>query len=167
MLGEKFKTGNTAVIGFSTDDEDLNAYLDTFGNRIVITEIEEEDGEPTGNFWGVNLTHKVHCPYHLEARDITNIDETNYNVEDFANFKTFKDWSELAKGDTIVIKTVDQYDEDGDEITELVEKYAGCFLKVLAISEDRNEFGERTVTAQSQEGDIVTFTETEIDSIIG
>ena len=52
MLGEKFKTGNTAVIGFSTDDEDLNEFLDTFGNRIVITEIEEEDGEPTGTFGG-------------------------------------------------------------------------------------------------------------------
>ena len=75
-----FKVGNTAVIGLSTEDEDLNNFLDTYGNRIVITEIEEEDGELTGNFWGVNLTHKVHCPYHLEFMDITNIDETNYNI---------------------------------------------------------------------------------------
>ena len=79
-LLSKFKVGNTAVIGLSTEDEDLNNFLDTYGNRIVITEIEEEDGEPTGNFWGVQLTHKVHCPYHLEYMDVTNIDETNYNI---------------------------------------------------------------------------------------
>ena len=72
-LLEKFKVGNTAVIGLSTEDEDLNGFLDEYGNRIVITEIEEEDGEPTGNFWGVQLTHKVHCPYHLELMDVTNI----------------------------------------------------------------------------------------------
>lgn len=90
MLGEKFKTGNTAVIGFSTDDEDLNEFLDTFGNRIVITEIEEEDGEPTGNFWGVNLTHKVHCPYHLEAMDITYIHDDNIDIDSLhiENYKT-------------------------------------------------------------------------------
>jgi hypothetical protein len=77
-----FKVGNTAVIGLSTEDEDLNNFLDTYGNRIVITEIEEEDGEPTGNFWGIQLTHKVHCPFHLEFMDITNIDETNYDINE-------------------------------------------------------------------------------------
>lgn len=77
-----FKVGNTAVIGLSTEDEDLNNFLDTYGNRIVITEIEEEDGELTGNFWGVQLTHKVHCPFHLEFMDITNIDETNYDINE-------------------------------------------------------------------------------------
>ena len=41
---EKLKVGNTAVIGFTTEDDELNEFLDTFGNRIVITEVEEEDG---------------------------------------------------------------------------------------------------------------------------
>lgn len=94
-LLSKFKVGNTAVIGFSTDDEDLNDFLDTFGNRIVITEVEEEDGELTGNFWGVQRTHRVYCPYHLEFRDVTSIDETNYNVEDFTDFRDLEDnWNE-------------------------------------------------------------------------
>ena len=86
-LLEKFKVGNTAIIGFVTEDDELNEFLDTYGNRIVITEIEEEDGEPTGNFWGVNLTHKVICPYHIEYRDISNIDETNLDVSKFNDFK--------------------------------------------------------------------------------
>lgn len=87
MTLEALKVGNTAVIGFTTEDDELNEFLDTFGNRIVITEVEEEDGEPTGNFWGVQLTHKVHCPYHIEYRDITNIDETNLDVSKFNDFK--------------------------------------------------------------------------------
>lgn len=82
-MTDKFKIGNTAVIGFTTEDDELNEFLDTYGNRIVITEIEEEDGEPTGNFWGVQL----HCPYHLEYQDITNIDETNLDVSKFNDFK--------------------------------------------------------------------------------
>lgn len=84
---DKFKVGNTAVIGFNTEDDELNEFLDTFGNRIAITEVEEEDGELTGNFWGVNVVHKVVCPYHLEYKDITNIDETNLDVNQFKDFK--------------------------------------------------------------------------------
>ena len=86
-LFEKFKIGNTAVIGLSTEDDELNEFLDTFGNRVVITEIEKEDDEFTGNFWGVNLTHKVYCPYHLEYNDVTNIDETNLDTNNFNDFK--------------------------------------------------------------------------------
>lgn len=166
---EKFKEGNTAIVGCSTDDEELNEFLDTYGNRVVITEVEIEDGEPTGNFWGVNLTHKVYCPYHLELRDVTNIDETNYNVDELLAFpfKEIKDVKDVAKDDTIVIKTVAEYEEDGDEVTELVEKFAGQKLTVLSVSNEINEFGERCITAQSKEGDIVTFTEHEIATVLG
>lgn len=95
-MTDKFKVGNTAIISSSTEDDELNEFLDTYGNRIVITEIEEEDGEPTGNFWGVQLTHKVHCPYHIEYGDITNIDETNLDVSKFNDFK-FVDMDEDGK----------------------------------------------------------------------
>lgn len=168
-LLSKFKVGNTAIIGLSTEDEDLNEFLDEYGNRIVITEIEEEDGEPTGNFWGVQLTHKVHCPYHLELMDVTNIDETNYNIDELLAFpfKEIKDVEDVAKDDTIIIKTIAEYKEDGDEVTELVEKFAGRKLTVLSVSDEVNEFNEHQITAQSKDGDIVTFTEHEIAKVLG
>ena len=165
-LLEKFKVGNTAVIGLSTEDEDLNEFLDEYGNRIVITEIEEEDGEPTGNFWGVQLTHKVHCPYHLELMDVTNIDETNYNVEDFADFKVLREPYEAVIGDKILIKTIEEYEDNDDEITELVEKFAGKEMTVISVNHELNEFGEISVTAKSEEGDIVSFTEHEIAKVL-
>lgn len=165
-LLEKFKVGNTAVIGLSTEDEDLNEFLDEYGNRIVITEIEEDDGEPTGNFWGVQLTHKVHCPYHLELMDVTNIDETNYNVEDFADFKTLKEPYEVEAGDIVRIKSIEEYEDNDDEITELVEKFAGKEMTVVSVNHELNEFGEMSITAKSAEGDIVSFTEHEIAKIL-
>ena len=85
-IEDKFQVGNVAVIG-ETEDDDLNEFLDTFGNRIVITEIEMEDGEPTGNFWGVQVTNKVHCPYHLEYSDIVNIDSSHFDISKFEDFK--------------------------------------------------------------------------------
>jgi hypothetical protein len=166
-LLSKFKVGNTAVIGLSTEDEDLNEFLDEYGNRIVITEIEEEDGEPTGNFWGVQLTHKVHCPYHLELMDVTNIDETNYNVEDFADFKTLKEPYEVEAGDTVRIKSIEEYEDNDDEITELVEKFAGKELTVTSVNHALNEFGEISFIAKSEEGDLISFTEHEIAKVLG
>ena len=164
---EKLKVGNTAIIGFTTEDEELNDFLDTFGNRVVITEVEEEDGELTGNFWGVNLTHKIHCPFHLDYMDVTNIDETNLDVEEFADFKICKEPSELAKGDIIHIKSLRQYEEDGGEITELVKQFAEKDLKVISVSNETDEWGYRTVLTESQNGSLVSFTEFEIDYIIG
>lgn len=164
---DKLKAGNTAVIGFSTEDEELNNFLDTFGNEIVITEVEEEDGELTGNFWGVNLYHKIHCPFHIEFMDVTDINETNLNVNDFKDFKICKESSELSKGDIIHIKSLKQYEEDGGEITELVKRFAEKDLKVVSVSEEVDDWGYRTVLAESQNGSLVSFTEFEIDYIIG
>ena len=73
----------------------------------------------------------------------------------------------MAKDDTIIIKTVAEYEEDGDEVTELVEKFAGQKLTVLSVSDEVNEFNEHYITAQSKEGDIVTFTEHEIATVLG
>ena len=87
MTLEALKVGSTAIVEYSDEDDDLNEFLDTFGNRIVITEVEEEDGELTGNFWGVNLTHKVHCPYHIEYRDVTYIHDDNIDTSKFNDFK--------------------------------------------------------------------------------
>ena len=167
MTQHSIKVGNTAIIGFNTEDEELNNFLDTFGNRIVITELEEEDGELTGNFWGVNLTHKVHCPFHLEFMDVTNIDETNLDVSKFQDFRVFKEPSELAKGDTIHIKSLKQYEEDGGEITELVRQFAEKDLTVVSISDEADEWGNRAVWAETKNGGLVSFTEFEIDYILG
>lgn len=164
---DKLKVGNTATIGFSTEDEELNNFLDTFGNEIVITEVEEEDGELTGSFWGVNLYHKIHCPFHIEFMDVTDINETNLSVNDFKDFKICKESSELSKGDIIHIKSLKQYEEDGGEITELVKRFAEKDLKVISVSEEVDDWGYRTVLAESQNGSLVSFTEFEIDYIIG
>lgn len=70
-------------------------------------------------------------------------------------------------GDVISIKSLEQYNEDGDEITELVEKFASKFLKVTAVDRVENEFGEITITAvfpPTQE--TCTFTEHEISQVL-
>ena len=51
-------------------------------------------------------------------------------------------------------------------MTELVEKFAGQTLEVVSVSPITNEFGERYIIAQSEEGDIVSFTEHEIAKVL-
>lgn len=167
---DKLKVGNTATIGFYTEDDELNDFMDKMGNRFVITEVEideDDEGQPTGYLWGVNLEHKVICPYHFEYGDITDIEETNLDTDKLKDLKVYKEPSELSKGDIIHIKSLKQYEEDGGEITELVERFAEKDLKVISVSEEVDEWGYRTVLAESQNGSLVSFTEFEIDYIIG
>ena len=67
----------------------------------------------------------------------------------------------IKKDDIIKIISLEEYNEIGDEITDLVKEFADDTLIVDSVSEDTNEFGERTVTAHNHKGSC-TFTEHEI-----
>ena len=67
--------------------------------------------------------------------------------------------------DIITIISLEEYEEAGDEITSLIKEFAGSTLEVISVSEDINEFGERTITAHNHLG-TVTFTDHEIKEIL-
>ena len=46
----------------------------------------------------------------------------------------------LKDGDIVKIKSLEQYEEDGDEITELIEKFAGQKVRVLRVYPQENHF---------------------------
>ena len=70
----------------------------------------------------------------------------------------------IERTDIVRLKTISEYEGAGDEITELVEKFAGHYVKVLGIEDELNEFGEHTymVTDINSNNDIVTVTDHEI-----
>lgn len=63
------KVGDTVLVSFYTDDDDLADFLEEHGNQIIITELEKDGDELTGNFWGIS-TDGTDCPYHIEYRDL-------------------------------------------------------------------------------------------------
>ena len=66
---EYLKEGNTVYISMGTEDDDLAEYLEEHGDQITIEEVETDEGELTGNFWGKSADG-TDCPYHLEWRDV-------------------------------------------------------------------------------------------------
>ena len=74
---------------------------------------------------------------------------------------------EIKTGDLVLLKSIEEYEEDGDEITELVEKFAGHTMQVLKVEKDPNEFGERTyqLVALNMEVGFITATDHEIAKI--
>ena len=73
---------------------------------------------------------------------------------------------EIKIGDIVTLKSIEEYVEDGDELTELVEQFAGHTAKVISISKEINEFGERMYTLiDFRSGDFVTATDHEIAKI--
>lgn len=53
---------------------------------------------------------------------------------------------EIKIGDIVLLKTVEQYEEDGEELTELVEMFAGQYFTVKGIDKELNDFGEKVYT---------------------
>lgn len=70
----------------------------------------------------------------------------------------------IERTDIVTLKTLGEYEEAGDEITELVEKFAGHYVRVIGIEEELNEFGERTYVVEdiNSNNGIVTVTDHEI-----
>ena len=70
--------------------------------------------------------------------------------------------NEMQVGDIIRIHNLQHYISEGDEITELVEKFADTCLTVQSIGDEINEWGERTYVANNYELGTCTFTDHEI-----
>ena len=65
-----FKINAIVEVSTSTDDDELNEFLEEHGNIVIIEQIEDD------YFWG-KTQNDVKVPYHLEARDITNFLDYN------------------------------------------------------------------------------------------
>lgn len=74
---------------------------------------------------------------------------------------------EIKVGDLVLLKSIEEYEDEGDEITELVEKFAGNTMQVLRVDQTLNEFGERTyqLVALNREVGFITATDHEIARI--
>ena len=73
---------------------------------------------------------------------------------------------DIATDDIVRLKTVAEYEEDGDEITELVEKFAGSYAKVIGTTKEINEFGERSYAVLVLgDGGFLTITDHEVKAV--
>lgn len=56
---------------FTTDDTDLADFIEERSNPVIrITEVEEENGEQTGMYWGEIVDTKEPIPYAMNYYDI-------------------------------------------------------------------------------------------------
>ena len=69
---------------------------------------------------------------------------------------------EIKVGDIVKLNTIEEYKEAGDEVTELVERFAGQYGKVENLEEEVNEFGERTYAIFVKSKGLVGVTDHEI-----
>lgn len=65
------------------------------------------------------------------------------------------------------LKTLEEYKEEGEEITDLIEMFAGHYVQVLSIDENTNEFGEKSYLVEDLNTNkgIVSVTDHEIKEI--
>ena len=68
-------------------------------------------------------------------------------------------------GDIVKLKTIQEYEEAGDEVTELIEMFAGQYCKVENLEEEVNEFGERTYIVSAQHKGYISVTDHEIAEV--
>lgn len=69
---------------------------------------------------------------------------------------------EIAVGDIVKLKTIQEYEEAGDEVTELVEMFAGQYCKVVSVDEEVNEWGEKSYEVYREYKGFVSVTDHEI-----
>ena len=84
LNNEKFEVGREVIISGCTGNKRLDEFVSQYGNRVVITNIEEDD------FWGVVMEGKVFVPYHMEYEDIIEFTPVEYpnitnNLNEFTN----------------------------------------------------------------------------------
>ena len=85
-------------------------------------------------------------------------DENRLNSVKVSNIRRLEDNEKIQKGDFLQVISLEEYEEAGDEITELVEQFAGKMVEVLGMEEDLNEFGEYEFLVQDNVGNIVSMT---------
>lgn len=64
----------------------------------------------------------------------------------------------IQEGDFLEFLAIKDYEEAGDEVTDLIKKFAGEIVEVLKISKDTNEWGEKTFLVSNADGDIISAT---------
>ena len=72
------------------------------------------------------------------------------------------DIKDIQVGDLVKIQNAQYYVSFGDEVTDLVEKFASSVLVIYSISQEINEFGERMYCARNEDLGSCTFTDHEI-----
>ena len=72
---------------------------------------------------------------------------------------------EIKVGDILQFKSLEEYKEDNDEITELIEKFQEQQVEVLKVSKEVNEWGEHYYLVVNSEGDIVSATDHEFKEV--
>ena len=80
------------------------------------------------------------------------------NTVKVANIRLLEDNEPIQVGDFLQVITLEEYEDAGDEITELTEKFAGKMVEVLCICKGYNDFHELEFTVQDEDGNIVTGT---------
>lgn len=151
----------TFVINYYKDMEmaDEIEFSNSYDNYKEALKDYEEEVVKANKEYFIELVLEIETEY----RDRTEHEETTLAHNEPTKIY---DLTNISKGDEILIKTVEDYEEENDEITELVEKFAGKVLKVLSVLEDTNEWGEHTILASHHEFGTCTFTEHEIEAIV-
>ena len=80
------------------------------------------------------------------------------NTVTVANIRQLEDNEKIKVGDFLQFLTLEEYEDAGEEITELIEQFAGKMVEVLGISNDYNEFHELEFEVQDEEGNQVIGT---------
>lgn len=75
------KVGNTITVKYITEDEDLDAFTEKYGQELIVTDIEDD------YLWGVSLNNSVSCPYRIEVQDVVSIEDTEHDLTEFSNYE--------------------------------------------------------------------------------
>ena len=94
----------------------------------------------------------------LEGKDLVGQAPTRLNSVKVADIRELSPLEPITKGDFLLFNTLEEYEELGDEVTDLIEKFAGEMVEVIQVGEETNEFGEKTFVVSDSMGNIVTAT---------
>ena len=160
IIEDTYKTGNIPVAINLKGDRVLALQSiciddsDSTDLPIILLEADLEDRRETAKEFEVySQTGK------FEGRR----DENRLNTVKINDIRPLRDNEKIEKGDFLQVLSLEEYEETGDEITELVEKFAGKMVEVLSISKDVNEFHEHEFLVKDNEGNIVTMTSHEFN----
>lgn len=94
----------------------------------------------------------------LEGKDLIGKAPTRLNSVKVGNIRELEPNEFIEDGDFLQFLTLDEYEEAGEEITDLIEKFAGKIVEVIQVGGYTNEFGEKTFVVSDSMGNIVTAT---------
>ena len=94
----------------------------------------------------------------LEGKDLVGQAPTRLNSVKVGNIRELKPNEFIKKGDFLQFLTLEEYEDFGEEITDIIEKFAGEMVEVIQVGGYTNEFGEKTFVVSDSMGNIVTAT---------